>query len=167
MSGRADDAQRSSDRHRPSGRGGRATRLGSDTIIVNVQGDEPLIEPEVIMQTARQLAVSGADIATVAHPITTPPISSIRTWSRSFAGPMAMPPIFRGHRSPMRATTSPGKTAAKPCRPDFPAYRHVGLYAYRASFLKAYAGLTVAPTEHFESLEQLRALWHGYRISVT
>jgi 3-deoxy-manno-octulosonate cytidylyltransferase (CMP-KDO synthetase) len=51
--------------------------------------------------------------------------------------------------------------------PDFPAYRHVGLYAYRASFLKAYAGLTVAPTEQFESLEQLRALWHGYRISVT
>jgi len=49
----------------------------------------------------------------------------------------------------------------------FPAYRHVGLYAYRASFLKAYAGLTVAPTEQFESLEQLRALWHGYRISVT
>ena len=49
----------------------------------------------------------------------------------------------------------------------FPAYRHVGLYAYRASFLKAYAGLSAAPTEHFESLEQLRALWHGYRISVT
>ena len=49
----------------------------------------------------------------------------------------------------------------------FPAYRHVGLYAYRASFLKAYAGLAVAPTEQFESLEQLRALWHGYRISVT
>lgn len=42
---------------------------GSDTIIVNVQGDEPLIEPEVILQTARQLAASGADIATVAHPI--------------------------------------------------------------------------------------------------
>jgi 3-deoxy-manno-octulosonate cytidylyltransferase (CMP-KDO synthetase) len=48
----------------------------------------------------------------------------------------------------------------------FPAYRHVGLYAYRASFLKAYAGLSVATTEQFESLEQLRALWHGYRISV-
>ena len=50
---------------------------------------------------------------------------------------------------------------------NFPAYRHVGLYAYRASFLKAYAGLTAAPTEQFEALEQLRALWHGYRISVT
>ena len=45
--------------------------------------------------------------------------------------------------------------------------RHVGLYAYRASFLRAFSGLTVAPTEQFESLEQLRALWHGYRISVT
>ena len=47
-----------------------------------------------------------------------------------------------------------------------PAYRHVGLYAYRASFLKAYAGLSPAPTEQFEALEQLRALWHGYRITV-
>jgi 3-deoxy-D-manno-octulosonate cytidylyltransferase len=44
----------------------------SDTIVVNVQGDEPLIEPEVIIQTARQLAASGADIATVAHSITDP-----------------------------------------------------------------------------------------------
>jgi 3-deoxy-manno-octulosonate cytidylyltransferase (CMP-KDO synthetase) len=58
------------------------------------------------------------------------------------------------------------EAAAKPCLATFPAYRHVGLYAYRASFLKAYAGLTAAPTEQFEMLEQLRALWHGYRISV-
>jgi 3-deoxy-manno-octulosonate cytidylyltransferase (CMP-KDO synthetase) len=48
----------------------------------------------------------------------------------------------------------------------FPAYRHVGLYAYRAGFLRAYAGLTHSPQERCEALEQLRALWHGYRIKV-
>jgi CMP-2-keto-3-deoxyoctulosonic acid synthetase len=91
----------------------------NDTIIVNVQGDEPLIEPEVILQTARQLAVSGADIATVATRSLMQPISSIPTSSRSFAGPMAMLPIFRGRRFPMPATILPGKPAAKPCRPIF------------------------------------------------
>jgi 3-deoxy-manno-octulosonate cytidylyltransferase (CMP-KDO synthetase) len=48
----------------------------------------------------------------------------------------------------------------------FPAYRHVGLYTYRAAFLRAYACLAPSPEERFEALEQLRALWHGYRISV-
>ena len=56
-------------------------------------------------------------------------------------------------------------TASLPA--GLPAYRHVGLYAYRASFLNAYASLQEAPCEQFEALEQLRALWHGYRISVT
>ena len=49
---------------------------------------------------------------------------------------------------------------------DLPAYHHIGLYAYRAGFLKAFPKLAPAPIEKFESLEQLRALWHGYRISV-
>ena len=47
-----------------------------------------------------------------------------------------------------------------------PVYRHLGLYAYRCSFLKIYSSLAPAAVEQFESLEQLRALWHGYRISV-
>lgn len=139
----------------------------SDTIIVNVQGDEPLIDPEVIIQTARQLAVSGADIATVAHPIHdaaeffNPNVVKVVCRADGDAAYFSRAPIpyARDHF----AKENGGKTLPA----DFPAYRHVGLYAYRASFLKAYAGLTVAPTEQFESLEQLRALWHGYRISVT
>ncbi|RIX41245.1 MAG: 3-deoxy-manno-octulosonate cytidylyltransferase [Rhodocyclales bacterium GT-UBC] len=138
-----------------------------DTIIVNVQGDEPLIEPEVILQTARQLAESGADIATVAHPIHdaadffNPNVVKVVCRADGDAAYFSRAPIpyARDHF----ASEHGGNTL-----PDaFPAYRHVGLYAYRASFLKAYAGLSVAPTEKFESLEQLRALWHGYRISVT
>ena len=139
----------------------------SDTIIVNVQGDEPLIEPEIIIQTARQLAVSGADIATVAHPIRdaadffNPNVVKVVCRADGDAAYFSRAPIpyARDHF----ARENGGETLPA----DFPAYRHVGLYAYRASFLKAYAGLTVASTEQFESLEQLRALWHGYRISVT
>ena len=140
---------------------------GSDTIIVNVQGDEPLIEPEVILQTARQLAVSGADIATVAHPIHdaadffNPNVVKVVCRADGDAAYFSRAPIPYARDHFAAAGTGTSLPA------DFPAYRHVGLYAYRASFLKAYAGLSVAPTEQFESLEQLRALWHGYRISVT
>ncbi|WP_428827204.1 3-deoxy-manno-octulosonate cytidylyltransferase [Azonexus sp. IMCC34842] len=137
-----------------------------ETIVVNVQGDEPLIDPEIIIQTARQLATSGADIATVAHPITeagdffNPNVVKVVCRADGDAAYFSRAPIpyARDHF----ARENGGETLPA----GFPAYRHVGLYAYRASFLKAYAGLSVAPTEQFESLEQLRALWHGYRISV-
>jgi len=137
-----------------------------DTIVVNVQGDEPLIEPEVIVQTARQLATSGADIATVAHPIVdaadffNPNVVKVVCRADGDAAYFSRAPIpyARDHF----AREQGGETLPA----GFPAYRHVGLYAYRASFLKAFSRLTAAPTEQFEALEQLRALWHGYRISV-
>lgn len=139
---------------------------GGDTLVVNVQGDEPLIEPEAIVQTARQLATSGADIATVAHPIAdaadffNPNVVKVVCRADGDAAYFSRAPIpyARDHF----AREGGGETLPA----GLPAYRHVGLYAYRASFLKAYAGLTPAPTEQFEALEQLRALWHGYRISV-
>ena len=138
-----------------------------DTIVVNVQGDEPLIEPEIIVQTARQLAASGADIATVAHPIVDAAdffnqnVVKVVCRADGDAAYFSRAPIpyARDHF----AAENGGETLPA----ALPAYRHVGLYAYRASFLRAFSGLTVAPTEQFEALEQLRALWHGYRISVT
>jgi 3-deoxy-manno-octulosonate cytidylyltransferase (CMP-KDO synthetase) len=138
----------------------------NDTIVVNVQGDEPLIEPAVIVQTARQLASSGADIATVAHPIAEP---------ADFFNPNVVKVVCRADGDAAYFSRAPvpyardhfAREGGGASLPDgLPALRHVGLYAYRASFLKAYAGLAVAPTEQFEALEQLRALWHGYRISV-
>jgi len=140
---------------------------GGDTIVVNVQGDEPLIEPDVIVQMARQLAASGADIATAAHAITdaadffNPNVVKVVVRADGDAAYFSRAPIpyARDHF----AREGGGETLPA----AFPAYRHVGLYAYRASFLKAYSALTAAPTEQFEALEQLRALWHGYRISVT
>lgn len=139
----------------------------NDAIIVNVQGDEPLIEPEVIVQTARQLAASGADIATVAHPITD---------AAEFFNPNVVKVVCRADGDAAYFSRAPIPYArdhfareggGRSLPAEFPAYRHVGLYAYRASFLRAYSGLSIAPTEQFESLEQLRAMWHGYRISVT
>lgn len=137
-----------------------------DTIIVNVQGDEPLIDPALIAQTARQLADSGADIATVAHPISdaadffNPNIVKVVCTAAGDALYFSRAPIpyARDHF----AREAGGETLPE----GMPAYRHVGLYAYRARFLRAYARLAPSPLERFEALEQLRALWHGFRISV-
>lgn len=145
-----------------------AAQLGwlPETIVVNVQGDEPLIEPAVIAQTAQQLAVSGADIATVAHPITE---------AADFFNPNIVKVVCRADGDAVYFSRAPipyardhfAREAGGETLPEgLPAYRHVGLYAYRTRFLHAYAKLSEAPTEHFEALEQLRALWHGYRISL-
>ena len=135
-----------------------------DTIVVNVQGDEPLIDPGLVAQTARQLAESGADIATVAHPIDDP---------AEFFVPNVVKVVCKANGDAMYFSRAPIPYARdhfakqKDSLPaGLPAYRHIGLYAYRASFLRAYARLAPSPVEGFEALEQLRALWHGYRISV-
>lgn len=145
-----------------------------DTLIVNVQGDEPLIDPALIARTAQQLADSGAAIATVGHPIHR---------LEEFLNPNVVKLVRRADgdalyfsRAPMPwprdafAQLLAAHGGMLPQRGDLPvelnAIRHIGLYAYRASFLKAYAGLSPAPLEAIESLEQLRALHHGYRITV-
>lgn len=139
---------------------------GDDALVVNVQGDEPLIEPELIAATAAQLAASGADIATVGHPLTeaaeffNPNIVKLVCKADGDALYFSRAPIpyARDHF----AREAGGETLPE----DFPAFRHIGLYAYRAAFLRAYSRLAPSPLEQFECLEQLRALWHGYRISV-
>jgi 3-deoxy-manno-octulosonate cytidylyltransferase (CMP-KDO synthetase) len=138
-----------------------------EVLVVNVQGDEPLIEPLLIARTAGRLADSGAAIATLAHPIGD---------GADFANPNVVKVVCRHDGDALYFSRAPipyardhfaahGLAAALP-GDGFPALRHIGLYAYRTAFLKAYAGLVPSPLEHFESLEQLRALWHGYRISV-
>lgn len=138
-----------------------------DTLVVNVQGDEPLIDPLLIGATARQLAESGAAIATVAHALHeaadffNPNIVKLVCQANGDALYFSRAPIpyARDHF----AREGGGETLPA----DLPAFRHIGLYAYRASFLKAYRQLAPSPLEQFEALEQLRALWHGYRISVS
>ena len=137
-----------------------------DTIVVNVQGDEPLIDPALIVQTARQLADHGADIATVAHPVAE---------AADFFNPNVVKVVCRADGDALYFSRAPipyardqfAREGGGETLPEgLPALRHIGLYAYRASFLKAYAQLMPSPIEGFEALEQLRALWHGYRITV-
>lgn len=137
-----------------------------DTIVVNVQGDEPLIDPALVARTAQQLAESGADIATVAHPVDNP---------ADFFAPNVVKVVCKANGDAMYFSRAPIPFARDHFAQDkdraslpsgFIACRHIGLYAYRAGFLRAYAKLTPSPVEGFEALEQLRALWHGYRISV-
>jgi 3-deoxy-manno-octulosonate cytidylyltransferase (CMP-KDO synthetase) len=137
-----------------------------ETIVVNVQGDEPLIDPALIVLTASRLAESGADIATVAHPVSdaadffNPNIVKVVLAASGDAMYFSRAPIpyARDHF----ARESGGETLPR----EMLAYRHVGLYAYRVRFLRTYAGLASSPLESLEALEQLRALWYGFRISV-
>ncbi|MDR2625711.1 MAG: 3-deoxy-manno-octulosonate cytidylyltransferase [Zoogloeaceae bacterium] len=143
-----------------------AARSGWDekTAIVNVQGDEPLIAPEIITRVAQGLLESGADIVTLAHPLTK---------AAEFFDPNVVKVVCRANgdalyfsRAPIPYARDAFRESRAALPPDFPARRHIGLYAYRAAFLRAYTQLSPAPPETFESLEQLRALWHGYRIHV-
>jgi 3-deoxy-manno-octulosonate cytidylyltransferase (CMP-KDO synthetase) len=136
-----------------------------DEIVVNVQGDEPLIEPALIADVARVLAESpSAAIATAAHPLQdaaeffNPNIVKVvcDAWDHAMYFSRAPIPWARD----AFAHTRDGLPA------DLPAFRHIGIYAYRVDFLRRYAGLAPSPLESCEALEQLRALWHGYGIRV-
>ena len=135
-----------------------------DTLVVNVQGDEPLIEPELIREAARQLVLhDDAVMATLAHPIhdhadfINPNVVKVVADEAGYAVYFSRAPI-------------PWPRDAFAAHADMPqelgALRHIGLYAYRAGFLRAYAGLAPSPLERHEMLEQLRVIWHGHRISL-
>ena len=134
-------------------------------IIVNVQGDEPLIEPVLIREVARNLSGHpDAAIATACH--------AIRDRADMF-NPNVVKVVMDRHghalyfsRAPIPWARDAFVTANADTPEGLPMYRHIGIYAYRAGFLKEYATLEPAAIEQFEALEQLRALWHGYRISV-
>jgi 3-deoxy-manno-octulosonate cytidylyltransferase (CMP-KDO synthetase) len=148
------------------------TQLGLDpsALIVNVQGDEPLIEPATISAVARLLQQrSDCDIATVAHPLQRteelfdPNVVKVVTDAAGLALLFSRAPIpwSRDHFGDAGRGTVVDRWPD-----DLPALRHVGLYAYRAGFLQRFRQLTPAPIELAEKLEQLRALWHGVRIAV-
>ena len=140
-------------------------RYPGDRIVVNVQGDEPLIEPELIRGVAQQLAAhSDAAIATAACPLTD---------AAQFVNPNIVKVVIdcNGHalyfsRAPIPYARDAFSDGITRIPAGLPAYRHIGVYAYRAAFLAGYTQLAPSPIEQFEALEQLRALWHGYRISV-
>ncbi len=138
---------------------------GDDEIVVNVQGDEPLIEPRLIAATALALAEDReAAIATAAHPIET---------AEEFFNPNVVKVVAAASGRALYFSRAPipwhrdGFAANRSALPSgFAALRHIGIYAYRVGFLKRYGSLAPATCEQWESLEQLRALWHGHSIRV-
>ena len=134
-------------------------KLPSDALVVNVQGDEPLIPPELINQVAQTLAHHKAcAIATVAVPIHD--LSEIQN-------PNVVKVVLNRASEALyfsRAAIPFIRDAGVGQKTEF--LRHLGIYTYRADFLQAYTRLEPAPPEQAEALEQLRALWNGYRIAV-
>ncbi|TMG77630.1 MAG: 3-deoxy-manno-octulosonate cytidylyltransferase [Betaproteobacteria bacterium] len=139
--------------------------LPRDAIVVDVQGDEPLIEPGLIRAVAAVLAdTPEAAIATACHPIReaaelfNPNVVKVVLDRAGFARYFSRAPI------PWARDAFAASTSALPA--GLPCYRHIGIYAYRADFLRSYTRLERSPLERFEALEQLRALWHGFSIAV-
>lgn len=139
--------------------------LPDETIVVNVQGDEPLIPPKAISSVA-QLLVNQTDcaIATAAH--------ALQDVEECF-NPNVVKVVTDRHGRALYFSRAPipwARDAFTQSHLKLPNrslwLRHVGLYAYRCGFLQRFPLLTRAPIEEQESLEQLRALWHGERIAV-
>ena len=134
-------------------------KLPPDTLVVNVQGDEPLIPPELINQVAQTLADNAAcAISTVAVPILD---------ELEIGNPNVVKVVLNkaGEALYFSRASIPFIRDPEPSQ-HVGHLRHLGIYAYRANFLQAYTRLEPAPPEQAEALEQLRALWNGYRIAV-
>ena len=139
-------------------------KLQDQEIVVNVQGDEPLIAPESIDAVAQLLATrDDCSMSTLAHEIdnveefSSPHVVKVVLDARNTALYFSRAPIAwwrDGFSSGISKLANPAPL------------RHVGLYAYRVQFLRVFPQLSPAPLEMLESLEQLRALWHGHRIAV-
>jgi 3-deoxy-manno-octulosonate cytidylyltransferase (CMP-KDO synthetase) len=136
-----------------------------DEIIVNVQGDEPLIPAGAVSRVADCLARSaGCEMATACHPLTD---------AAEFFNPNVVKVVVGAggralyfSRAPIPWSRDAFAVSQTTLPPGLPAHRHVGLYAYRAGFLKRFGALPPSPLERHESLEQLRALAHGVGIAV-
>ncbi|WP_028455932.1 3-deoxy-manno-octulosonate cytidylyltransferase [Chitinilyticum litopenaei] len=139
--------------------------LPDATIVVNVQGDEPLIDPQLINAVAAALAANPAwDMATASHAIAD---------CADFFNPNCVKVVSAADGRALYFSRAPipwprDQFAAD--RERLPAglnaQRHIGIYAYRAGFLRTYGQLAASPLEGFEALEQLRVLWHGHAIGV-
>lgn len=133
-----------------------ALGLGGGEIVVNVQGDEPLIDAGLIREVAAVLERNAeASMSTACHPIHD---------EASFANPNVVKVVLdaKGYALYFSRAGIPYPREGKAN-----AHRHIGIYGYRVAFLSRYSSLPVSPLEKAEALEQLRALWHGFRIVVS
>jgi 3-deoxy-manno-octulosonate cytidylyltransferase (CMP-KDO synthetase) len=139
--------------------------LADDDVVVNVQGDEPLMLPALINEVARLLTERPeASMSTAAHAITS---------LAEFCNPNVVKVVMDARNMALYFSRAPipwwrdGQTASGLTALPTPApLRHIGIYGYRVGFLALFPSLPPAPIETMESLEQLRAMWHGHRIAV-
>jgi 3-deoxy-manno-octulosonate cytidylyltransferase (CMP-KDO synthetase) len=138
--------------------------LDSQDLVVNVQGDEPLIDPTLIDAVASLLQQRPqAAMSTAAHPI-----ASVE----EFTNPNVVKVVLQADGLALYFSRAPipwwrdGFAAGIASLPGPAPLRHIGIYGYRAGFLRAFPAMPPAPVESCEALEQLRALWHGHRIAV-
>lgn len=137
----------------------------SDTLVVNLQGDEPLMDPQLIRAVAEDLAAhEDAQLATLCTPIRSsdelfdPNVVKVVSDARGYALYFSRAPIPWD-----RSAFGDGNVRLPD---DSEHFRHIGLYAYRVGFLRRYVQMGPCYPEHAEALEQLRALWNGARIRV-
>jgi len=138
--------------------------LGDDDIVVNVQGDEPLIDPALVEAVAAVLlAQPAASMGTAAHAIDN---------VKDFANPNVVKVVLDARGLALYFSRAPiawwrdGFAQGLHTLPQPAPLRHIGIYSYRVGFLRQFPQLEQAPIEITEALEQLRALWHGHRIAV-
>jgi len=136
--------------------------LGDGDIVVNVQGDEPLIDPALVDAVAQVLQHSpSASMGTAACRI---------TQAEDFVNPNVVKVVLDATAHALYFSRAPipcwRDAPATTALPDPAPLRHTGIYSYRVGFLRQFPKLAPAPLETMEALEQLRALWHGYRIAV-
>jgi 3-deoxy-manno-octulosonate cytidylyltransferase (CMP-KDO synthetase) len=133
----------------------RALRLAEDEVVVNLQGDEPLMPPALIAEVADALGRDGeAPMATACHPLHD---------AAERASPNVVKVVLDARN---RALYFSRAEIPYPREAGGRWLRHAGLYAYRVGFLLSFTSLEPSPLEKVEALEQLRALWHGHRIAV-
>lgn len=139
--------------------------LTAEALVVNVQGDEPLIPPTLIDDVARLLSQKPeASMSTAAHAV-----GSLE----EFTNPNVVKVVMDGQQMALYFSRAPlpwwrdgHSSGTFKALPNPPPLRHIGIYGYRAGFLSLFPTLPPSPLETMESLEQLRALWHGHRIAV-
>jgi 3-deoxy-manno-octulosonate cytidylyltransferase (CMP-KDO synthetase) len=139
--------------------------LADDAVIVNVQGDEPLIDPALIDAVAATLAAHPeASMATAAKPIKDAADFFNPNFVKVVCDSAGLALYFS--RAPIPFARDAFAQGREKLPDAFPALHHIGIYAYRAGFLARFGTLPQSPAEKFEALEQLRALDHGHRIAV-
>ncbi len=138
--------------------------LDGDDCVVNVQGDEPLIDPALVRRCAELLAERpDCVMSTAAHPLHE---------RADYLNPNVVKVVLDAAGRALFFSRAPipwwrdGLQDGQPTLPTPAPLRHLGLYGYRAGFLRRFPQLQAAPLEHTEALEQLRVLWHGERIAV-